>query len=58
MIDQIGIQPSLWQNLILNEFMRSDIMINPNTDELQKVLKKLSKELNDLINSKRFYQIK
>ena len=43
---------SLWQNFILNEFMRSDIKVNSNTDELQKVLKKLSEELNDLINSK------
>ena len=43
---------SLWQNFILNEFMRSDIKVNFNTDELQKVLKKLSEELNDLINSK------
>ena len=43
---------SLWQNFILNEFMRSDIKVNSNTNELQKVLKKLSKELNDLINSK------
>ena len=32
--------------------MRSDIKVNSNTDELQKVLKKLSEELNDLINSK------
>ena len=43
---------SLWQNFILNEFMRSDIKVNSNTDDLQKVLKKLSRELNDLINSK------
>ena len=43
---------SLWENFILNEVMRSDIKVNSNTDELQKVLKKLSKELNDLINSK------
>ena len=43
---------SLWQNFILNEFMRSDIKVNSDREELQKVLKKLSKELNDLINSK------
>ena len=48
----IDAMTSLWQNFILNEFMRSDIKVNSNTDDLQKVLKKLSKELNDLINSK------
>ena len=43
---------SLWQNFILNEFMRSDIRVNSDTDELKKILNKLSKELNNLINSK------
>ena len=32
--------------------MRCDIKVNSNTDELQEVLKKLSNELNNLINSK------
>ena len=48
---------SLWQNFILNEFMRSDIKVNSNKDELQKVLKKLSNELNDLINSKEALEV-
>ena len=43
---------SLWQNFILNEFMRSDINVNANKEELQSFLKKLSNELNNIINSK------
>ena len=42
---------SLWQNFILNEFMRNDIGINPNSEEIKTLLKKLSNELNDIINS-------
>ena len=43
---------SLWENFVLNEFMRTDININPNKDELQNFLKNLSNELTSLINSK------
>ena len=51
-IKSIDVMTSLWQNLILNEFMRSDIKVNPNKDDLQSLLKKLSNELNNVINSK------
>ena len=48
---------SLWQNFILNEFMRSDIKVNPNKDDLQSLLKKLSNELTNIINSKEALEI-
>ena len=48
----IDVMTNLWENFILNEFMRSDIKINPNKDDLQSLLKKLSNELNNVINSK------
>ena len=49
----IDAMTSLWQNFILNEFMRSDINVNANKEELQSFLKKLSNELNNVINSKK-----
>ena len=48
----IDVITNLWENFILNEFMRSDIKINPNKDDLQSLLKKLSNELNNVINSR------
>ena len=53
----IDVMTSLWQNFILNEFMRSDIRVNSNKEELQSFLKKLSNELNNLINSKEALEI-
>ena len=51
-IKPIDVMTSLWQNFILNEFMRSDIKLDLNKDDLQSLLKKLSNELNNVINSK------
>ena len=48
---------SLWQNFILNEFIRSDIKANPNKEELQSLLKKLSNELNNIVNSKEALEV-
>ena len=56
-IKSIDVMTSLWQNFILNEFMRSDIKVNPNKDDLQSLLKKLSSELTNIINSKEALEI-
>jgi len=48
----IDVMTNLWENFVLNEFMRTDININANKDQLQSMLKNLSNELNDIINSK------
>ena len=53
----IDVMTSLWQNFILNEFMRSDIKVNPNKEELQNLLKKLSNELNKVVNSKEALEV-
>jgi len=53
----IDAMTSLWQNFILNEFMRSDIKVNPNKEELQNLLKKLSNELNNVVNSKEALEV-
>ena len=48
----IDLMNSLWPNLILNEFMRNDIKTNPNDEEIKSLLGKLSREINNIINSK------
>ena len=48
----IDLMNSLWPNLILNEFMRNDIKANPNDEEIKSLLGKLSREINNIINSK------
>ena len=53
----IDAMTSLWQNFILNEFIRSDIKANPNKEELQSLLKKLSNELNNIVNSKEALEV-
>jgi len=47
----IDAMTSLWQKFILNEFMRSDIKINADEKEIKSSLKKLSNELDKIINS-------
>jgi len=53
----IDAMTSLWQNMILNEFMRSDIRVKSNKDDLQSLLKKLSNELNNVVNSKEALEV-
>ena len=48
----IDVMTSLWQNFILNEFMRKDININPSVEEIKLLLKRITNELDGIINSK------
>lgn len=48
----IDVMTSLWQNFILNEFMRKDININPSVEEIKFLLKRITNELDGIINSK------
>ncbi len=47
----IDLMSSIWDKLILNEFMRNDIKVNSSKDELKNMLSKFSKELEKIIDS-------
>jgi len=47
----IDIMTTLWQKFILNDYMRSDIKINADEKEIKLSLKKLSAELDKILNS-------
>jgi len=53
----IDIMTSLWQKLILNEFMRSDVQRNADEKEMKSRLKKLTSELDKIINSEEALQV-
>ena len=47
----IDLMSSLWEKFILNDFMRQDILLNPNKNDLKEILDKFSKEIVDTITS-------
>lgn len=47
----IDLMSSLWEKFILNDFMRQDILLNPNKNDLKEILDKFSKEIADIITS-------
>ena len=47
----IDLMSSLWEKFILNDFMRQDIQLNPNKNDLKEILDKFSKEMADIITS-------
>lgn len=47
----IDLMSSLWEKFILNDFMRQDIQLNPNKNDLKEILDKFSKEIVDTITS-------
>jgi len=47
----IDLMSSLWDSLVINDFMRSDIKIGSDVEDLKKVLIKFSKEFDNIINS-------
>lgn len=47
----IDLMSSLWEKFILNNFMRQDIQLKPNKNDLRVILDKFSKEIADVINS-------
>ena len=47
----IDLMSSLWEKFILNDFMRQDIQLNPNKNDLKEILDKFSKEIVDIITS-------
>ena len=47
----IDLMSSLWEKFILNNFMRQDIQLKPNKNDLRVTLDKFSKEIADVINS-------
>ena len=47
----IDLMSSLWEKFILNDFMRQDIQLNPNKNDLKEILDKFSKEIADIITS-------
>ena len=53
----IDIMTTLWQKFVLNDYMRSDIKINADEKEIKSSLKKLSGELEKILNSEEATQI-
>ena len=53
----IDLMSSLWEKFILNDFMRQDIQIKPNKNDLRVVLDKFSKEIADIITSEETLEI-
>ena len=53
----IDLMSSLWEKFILNDFMRHDIKLNPNKDDLRVILDKFSKEISDIITSEETLEI-
>ena len=47
----IDFMSSIWEKFVLNDFMRNDIKFKATNDELKNVLLKVTKEMNDIINS-------
>ena len=53
----IDLMSSLWEKFILNDFMRYDIQLNPNKNDLRVILDKFSKEIADIITSEETLEI-
>ena len=53
----IDLMSSLWEKFILNDFMRQDIQLNPNKNDLRVILDKFSKEITDIITSEETLEI-
>ena len=53
----IDLMSSLWEKFILNDFMRHDIKLNPNKNDLKVILDKFSKEIADIITSEETHEI-
>ncbi len=53
----IDLMSSLWEKFILNDFMRQDIQLKPNKNDLRVVLDKFSKEIADIITSEETLEI-
>ena len=53
----IDLMSSLWEKFILNDFMRQDIQLNPNKNDLRVILDKFSKEIADIITSEETLEI-
>ncbi len=53
----IDLMSSLWEKFILNDFMRQDIQLNPNKNDLKVILDKFSKEIVDIITSEETLEI-
>ena len=53
----IDIMTTLWQKFVLNDYMRSDIKINADEKEIKSSLKKLSGELEKILNSEEATEI-
>ena len=47
----IDLISSIWEKLVLNEFMRNDIQLKPDKKELKKILIKFSKEIDSIVNT-------
>ena len=47
----IDLMSSLWEKFILSNFMRKDVQLNSNKNDLKLILKKFSKEVSDIITS-------
>ena len=53
----IDLMSSLWEKFILNNFMRTDVQLNTNKNDLRKMLNKFSKEISDIITSEETLEI-
>ena len=53
----MDLMSSLWEKFILNDFMRQDIQLNPNKNDLRVILDKFSKEITDIITSEETLEI-
>ena len=53
----IDLMSSLWEKFILNNFMRKDVQLNPNKNDLKVMLDKFSKEIADIITSEETLEI-
>ena len=47
----IDLMSSLWEKFILNNFMRKDVQLNSNKNDLRIILNKFSKEISDILTS-------
>ena len=53
----IDLMSSLWEKFILNNFMRKDVQLNSNKNDLRTILNKFSKEISDILTSEETLEI-
>ena len=53
----IDLMSSLWEKFILNNFMRKDVQLNSNKNDLRIILNKFSKEISDILTSEETLEI-